>query len=173
LLNQRGFKLQQRAEEGETIEGYWVFVGGLTSDEDVNDVVARLQKNGIPDAHVMKNFSTNRRISVGMFSTQERAEKRANAVKALGLSPEVGERKFPGTVYWVDVALASLDQKPPPEYLFADIGHARVEMQPCPAGLTPGNHGGPGSQPANDGGNGTDKVLPRTTVASAPLRTQH
>ena len=173
LLNQRGFKLQQRAEEGETIEGYWVFVGGLTSDQDVNDLEARLQQNGIPDAHVMKNFSTNRRISVGMFSTRERAEKRANAVKAMGLEPEVGERKFPGTVYWVDVALTSPDQKPPPEYLFADIGRARVEMQPCPPGLTPGSHGAPGSQPANDGGNGTDKVLPRTTVASAPLRTQH
>jgi cell division septation protein DedD len=166
LLTQRGYKLQQRAEEGETIEGYWVFVGGLTSDQDVNEVVARLEKNGIADAHVMKNFSTNRRISIGMFSTQERAEKRANAVKALGLSPEVGERKFPGTVYWVDVALASAEQKPPAEYLFADIGHARVEMQPCPAGLVPGK----GGQPSNDGG---DKVLPRTTVASAPLVIQH
>jgi hypothetical protein len=168
LLTQRGFKLQQRAEEGETIEGYWVFVGGLSSDQDVNDVVARLQKNGITDAHVMKNFSTNRRISVGMFSTQDRAEKRAKAVKDMGLEAEVGERKFPGTVYWVDVALTSPDQKPPPEYLFADIGRARVEMQPCPAGLTPGNHG---PQPSND--DGSDKALPRTTVASAPLRSQH
>ncbi len=161
LLTQRGFKLQQRAEEGETIEGYWVFVGGLTSDEDVTDVVARLEKNGFTDAHVMKNFSTNRRISVGMFSTRDRADKRAAAVKAMGLSPEVGERKFPGTIYWVDVALASPDQKPP-EYLFADIGNGRVEMQPCPAGLT---------QPQNDGG--SDKVLPRTTVASAPAGTRH
>jgi hypothetical protein len=105
-----------------------------------------------------------------MFSTQERAEKRANAVKAMGLSPEVGERKFPGTVYWVDVALASPEQKPPAEYLFADIGRARVAMQPCPAGLTPGNRG---SQPSNDAAQGADKVLPRTTVASAPLGSQH
>jgi hypothetical protein len=151
LLTQRGFKLEQRAEEGETIEGYWVFVGGMTSDEEVNDVVARLEKNGFTDAHVMKNFSTNRRISVGMFSTRERADKRAAAVKAMGLAPEVGERKFPGTIYWVDVALASPDQKPP-EYLFADIGHSRVQMQPCPA--------------ANQ------KIeVPRTTVASAPAQT--
>jgi hypothetical protein len=136
LLTQRGFKLQQRAEEGETIEGYWVFVGGLSSEQDVNEVVAQLEKNGFTDAHVMNNFSTNRRISVGMFSTRERAEKRAAAIKAIGLSPEVGERKFPGTVYWVDVALASADDKPP-EYLFADIGHTQVEMQPCPTALRP------------------------------------
>jgi cell division septation protein DedD len=154
LLTQRGFKLQQRAEEGETIEGYWVFVGGLTSDQDVNDVVARLEQHGFTDAHVMKNFSTNRRISVGMFSTQERAEKRAAAVKAIGLAPEVGERRFPGTVYWVDVALTSPEQKPPQEYLFTDIGRAGGQMQPCPAGLTPVN-----PAPA---------VSQRTTVASAP-----
>jgi len=136
LLTQRGFKLQQRAEEGETIEGYWVFVGGLSSDQDVNEVVAQLEGNGFTDAHVMKDFSTNRRISVGMFSTRERADKRAAAIKAIGLSPEVGERKFPGTVYWVDVALASADDKPP-DYLFADIGHTRVEMHPCPTSLRP------------------------------------
>ncbi len=158
LLAQRGFHLQQRAEEGETIEGYWVFVGGMSSDAEVDEVVARLGKSGFADAHVMKNFSTNRRISVGMFSTRERAQKRAAAVKNLGLEPEVGERKFPGTVYWVDVALTSAAQKPPPEYLFADIGHARVEMQPCPAGLRPEE---------------VTRVLPRTTVASAPARPQH
>src|SRR5262245_18187409 len=32
LLTQRGFRLRQRAEEGEAIEGYWVFVGGMQSD---------------------------------------------------------------------------------------------------------------------------------------------
>ena len=154
LLTQRGFELQQRAEEGETIEGYWVFVGGLTSDQDVNEVVGRLEKNGFTDAHVMKNFSTNRRISVGMFSTRDRADKRAAAVKAMGLSPEVGERKFPGTIYWVDVALSAPDQKPPPLYLFTDIGNTRIEMPPCPVSLTPGNSGSSASQ--------------RTTIATAP-----
>lgn len=154
LLTQRGFKLQQRAEEGETIEGYWVFVGGMSSDDEVDDVVARLEKNGFTDAHVMKNFSTNRRISVGMFSTRDRADKRAAAVKAMGLSPEVGERKFPGTIYWVDVALASADDKQPPLYLFADIGNTRVQMLPCAVTLTPGNSSAPLSE--------------RTTIASAP-----
>jgi hypothetical protein len=165
LLTQRGFHLQQRAEEGETIEGYWVYVGGLQTDDEVGKVVERLDKGGFTDAHVMKNFSTNRRISVGMFSTRERAEKRAAAVKAMGLEPEVGERKFPGTVYWVDVALTSAAQKPPPEYLFADIGHAKVEMQPCPAGLRPGE------QAKSDDPGAVERGMPRTTVASA--KTQH
>ncbi|MFL6602473.1 MAG: SPOR domain-containing protein [Steroidobacteraceae bacterium] len=163
LLTQRGFHLQQRAEEGETIEGYWVFVGGLDSDQDVAQVVSRLGKSGFSDAHVMKNYSTNRRISVGMFSSRERAEKRAAAIRNMGLQPEVGERKFPGTVYWVDVAL----KRGPgykqllPDYLLADIGHAKVAMQPCPAGLRPLE-----PRPADTDGEGLG--LPRTTVASAP-----
>jgi hypothetical protein len=167
LLTQRGFHLQQRAEEGETIEGYWVFVGDLPSDDEVNKVVDRLEKSGFTEAHVMKNYSTNRRISVGMFSTRERAEKRAAAVKAMGLEPEVGERKFPGTVYWVDVALTSRAQKPPPEYLFADIGHAKVQMQPCPVGLRAQDREGvPAPATPSDQGDRVTRVLPRTTVAS-------
>lgn len=170
ILAQRGFHLQQRAEEGETIEGYWVFVGGLQSDAELNQVVDRLDKSGFTDAHVMKNYSTNRRISVGLFSTRERAEKRAAAVKAMGLEPEVGERRFPGTVYWVDVALASAAQKPPPEYLFADIGRGRVQMLPCPVGVRPQQQPDDAS---GDERNGITRVLPRTTVARAPARTEH
>jgi hypothetical protein len=168
LLTQRGFSLRQRAEEGETIEGYWVFVGGMQSDDDVNGLVARLEKSGFTDAHVMRNYSTNRRVSVGMFSSRERAEKRAAAVRNLGLQPEIGERRFPGTVYWVDVVLERGPgfKQLPPEYSFADIGHAKVQMQPCPAGLRP-------REPLPDtlDEDGVMKGLPRTTVASAPRAT--
>jgi hypothetical protein len=151
LLTQRGFSLRQRAEEGESIEGYWVFVGGMESDDEVGRVVDRLARNGFTDAHIMRNYSTNRRVSVGMFSTRERAEKRATAVKNMGLQPEIAERKFPGTIYWVDVTLQRGPgfKQLPPEYSFADIGHSKVQMQPCP----------PQQQTAS---------LPRTTVASAP-----
>jgi hypothetical protein len=169
LLTQRGFNLRQRAEEGETIEGYWVFVGGMQSDDEVEQVVARLEKSGFTDAHVMKNYSTNRRVSVGMFTTRDRAEKRATAVGKLGLQPEIGERKFPGTVYWVDVTLKRGPgfKQLPPEYSFTDIGHAKVQMQPCPPGVRPLEQGAPAVEPGDDG-DGTVWPLPRTTVASAP-----
>ena len=169
LLTQRGFHLQQRAEEGETIEGYWVFVGGMESDDDVVRIVGRLEKSGFTDAHVMKNYSTNRRVSVGMFSTRERAEQRAAAVRNMGLLPEIGERRFPGTIYWVDVALArgSGSKQPLPDYLLTDIGHAKVTTQPCPTGVRPAEPGVPMRAPADDS-DGVTWAVPRTTVASAP-----
>ena len=165
LLAQRGFRLSQRAEEGETIEGYWVFVGGMQSDDEVNRVVDRLSRSGFTDAHVMKNYSTGRRVSVGMFSARSGAEKRAAAVRRMGLEPEIGERKFPGTLYWVDVTLPrgpGLKQLPP-EYSFADIGHSKVQMQPCPHGVKPIEPEDPTEEQE-----GTPWRLPRTTVASAP-----
>ena len=168
LLSNRGFPLVQRAEEGETIEGYWVFVGGMQSEDDVKGVVERLEKNGFTDAHIMmKSASANRRVSVGMFTSRDRAEKRAAAVKRMGLEAEVGERKFPGTVYWVDVTLKKGVQTLPPEYAFAELGQAKVGIQPCPPGARPSEPGviGPG-----DEGDGVTRRLPRTTVATGPKR---
>ena len=173
LLTQRGFSLRQRAEEGETIEGYWVFVDGMQSDDEVQRVFARLEKSGFTDAHVMKNYTTthNRRVSVGMFTSPERAEKRAEAIRDMGLQPEIGERQFPGTVYWVDVAVKSGPgyKHLPPEYFFADIGHASVHMRPCPRGTQPGEPDAPTATPGDDG-DGIPWSTPRTTVASAPSK---
>jgi hypothetical protein len=165
MLNSRGFHLRQRAEEGETIEGYWVFVGDMESDDEVSRVADRLEKSGFKDAHVMKNFSTNRRVSVGMFSTRERAEKRAAAVKGMGLAAEIGERRFPGTVYWVDVTRTLGEPALPPEYSFTEIGHSKVVMQSCPPSLRPVE---PGTTEPGEQGDGITRSLPRTTVASAP-----
>ncbi len=168
LLTQRGFQLHQRAEEGETIDGYWVFVGGMQSDDEVKRTVDRLARSGITDAHIMKNYSTNRRVSVGMFSTRARAEKRAAAVQNMGLQPEIGERKFPGTVYWVDVALSrTADPRTlPSEYAFEEIGGGTIGTQPCPPRVRPGEPTGPGAAPEDE--DGVMRRLPRTTVASAP-----
>jgi hypothetical protein len=165
LLSQRGFQLRQRAEEGETIEGYWVFVGGMQSDADVNEVVSRLEKSGFTDAHVMKNYSANnRRVSVGMFSTRARAERRAAAVKNMGFEPEIGERRFPGTIYWVDVDSGPGESKLPHGYTFTDIGLAKVEMHPCAPGVRPAESDS-GSDTERDG---LTPELPQTKIASAP-----
>ena len=42
LLRERGFSPRQRAEPGETWDGYWVFVGGLKSAADETKLVTAL-----------------------------------------------------------------------------------------------------------------------------------
>jgi hypothetical protein len=133
LLRERGFDPRQRAEQGETWEGYWVSVGGLRTTADESKLLKALGRAGIRDARVMPDEPGGRRVSVGLFSERERADRRAEAVKKLGYSAEVTERKQPGTVYWVDMDIGSSGRAVPTEGLLSleDSG-SRIEIRVCP-----------------------------------------
>jgi hypothetical protein len=137
LLRERGFNPRQRAEQGEAWEGFWVYVGGLKTAADETKVMKALERAGMNDAHAMPEASDGRRVSVGLFSEKDRAEKRAQAVKRLGFAAQVEERKQAGTVYWVDMDLGSNERTVPTEGLLSveDAG-ARLEIRVCP-GSTP------------------------------------
>ncbi|MGH8241450.1 MAG: SPOR domain-containing protein, partial [Steroidobacteraceae bacterium] len=133
LLRERGFSPRQRAEQGETWDGYWVFVGGLQSAADETKLVSALTKAGISDAHAMPETGNVRRVSVGLFSERVRAQKRAQAVQRLGYTAEVAERKQPGSVYWVDLELNANDRTVPTEGLLSLEGAgSRLEIRVCP-----------------------------------------
>ena len=75
-----------------------------------------------------------RRISVGLFSERAGADRRARAVKKLGLEPEVTERTQAGTVYWIDLSLGASDRAVPTDGLLsAEEGNSRIEVRVCPA----------------------------------------
>lgn len=133
-LRGKGFTPTQRSEEGEISKGFWVYIGGLKSDVEVARVLRILEQASIQDAHLMPESGEAGRISVGLFSERQRADRRAQAVQKLGLQTEVTERKLPGTVFWQDVVLpagaAALPALDP-----ADEGAgSRIETLPCPAG---------------------------------------
>ncbi len=148
LLRERGFTPRQRAEQGETWEGYWVFVGGLKSAADETKLVTALTRAGLSDAHAMPETDSGRRVSVGLFSERDRAEKRAQAVKKLGFAAEVAERKQPGTVYWVDLELGANERTVPTEGLLSieDAG-SRLEIRVCPVSAPAPTPGRPPSSP--------------------------
>lgn len=133
LLHDRGFDPHQRAEQGEMWKGYWVYVDGLKSPAEETKVLKALEGAGISDAHVMPQAESGRRISIGLFSERDRAEKRAQAAKRLGFTAEITERKQPGTVYWVDLDLGASDRTVPTEGLLSleDAG-SRLEIRVCP-----------------------------------------
>lgn len=134
-LSERGYTAVQRTEDGEKVDGYWVYVTGMKTEQDVATVIDKLQQGGFTDARAMNMKSpgsAGRRVSVGLFSKRDRAERRAWAVQhSIGLQPEIGERTFPGTVYWVDVD-ARLGVPELASGLTSSDDLLRVGMQECP-----------------------------------------
>jgi hypothetical protein len=165
LLRERGFDPRQRAEQGDTWEGFWVYVGGLGSAEDETKLMKALEKAGIKDARAMAaEAESGRRVSVGLFSERDRAESRAQAVKRLGYEAEITERRQAGAVYWIDLELGSVDRAVPTEGLLSleDSG-SRLEIRVCPAGES-----GPSSTPAQPAPLPRD-ARPAATTADAGL----
>jgi hypothetical protein len=135
LLKGKGFEPRQRAEEGGSSEGYWVYVGGLKSEADADQALVALEHGGIKDAVLMpESAEGGRRLSLGMFSERAHAEKRAQSVRAqTGVETEIAERKLSGTVYWIDVAAPSGTNTMPLQEILADGVSSSVGVQACPA----------------------------------------
>jgi hypothetical protein len=134
-LQQKGFTPRRRSAEGEVSKGFWVFIGGLKSDHDVQGVLRTLEQSHVDDARVMPDTGDVHQVSIGLFSDRDRAEHRAQLVRKVGLEPEVAERKVPGTVLWMDVDVPPGTAVPNPRDLASQgtaAGTAAVQVVPCP-----------------------------------------
>ncbi len=135
-LQEQGFSPRQRSTEGEVSKGFWVYIGGLKADHDVQQVLRTLEQSHVDDARVMPDTGDIHQVSVGLFSDRERADHRAQVVQKLGLQPEVAERKVPGMVFWMDVDVPAGAAAPNPQDLSsqqaAAAGSAAVQLVPCP-----------------------------------------
>lgn len=139
LLQQKGLNPRQRTAHGEVSKGFWVYLGDLKSDRDVAEVLRTLEQSHVDDAHVMPDTGDTHRVSVGLFSQRDRAERRAQSLRKLGLDPQVAERKLPGTVFWIDVSVPPGTPEPTPA-TFATTGAVpHLETLPCPDGAAPPN----------------------------------
>jgi cell division septation protein DedD len=105
-LREKGLIPRQRVEKGEISKGFWVYIGGLKTDGEVAQVLRTLEQSHVDDAQVMPDGGDAHKVSVGLFSERERADRRAGSIQKLGLQPEVAERKLPATVFWMDVDVA-------------------------------------------------------------------
>lgn len=132
-LRAAGFEPRQRLVQGEIWTGYWVSVQGLPSREAVEDAVKRLNANGVSDVYMMPGSDSQNVLSLGVFSDHQRAQRRVDEVRALGLSPRIDDRKRAGAVYWIDVELQEPGQTIDSSLLKSDPGKiTRLEMRACP-----------------------------------------
>jgi hypothetical protein len=131
ILKAKGFEPRQRAAVGDLLAQYWVSVVGAKSDADALRVLKTLSEHGIKDAEAMPD-DPNHVISVGLFTDREHAQKRADAVRQLGLAADISERQLPAAVYWVDLTPEVGHHAVPLQALFAAGVNTKIGVQPCP-----------------------------------------
>ncbi len=133
-LRAAGFQPRQRMEQGEIWAGYWVSVQGLATRDAAEAALKTLTANGIGDVYVMPGSDPPNVLSLGVFSDYQRAQRRLDEVRAIGLTPRIDDRKRAGSVYWIDVELMEPGQSIDSSIFQTDPGKiTRLEMRACPA----------------------------------------
>jgi hypothetical protein len=133
-LRNAGFQPRQRMEQGEIWAGYWVSVQGLATREAAEAALKTLSANGIADVYLMPGSDPPNVLSLGVFSDYQRAQRRVDEVRAIGLTPRIDDRKRAGSVFWIDVDLQEPGQDIDSSIFQSDPGKiTRLEMRACPA----------------------------------------
>jgi hypothetical protein len=132
-LKGAGFEPRQRLEQGELWVGYWVSVQNFESREAAEAALKSLIDSGVSDVYLMPGSEPANVLSLGVFSDYQRAQRRAEEIRILGLEPRIDDRKRAGSVYWVDVDLPEPGQVVDTSIFQTDPGKiTRLELRPCP-----------------------------------------
>jgi hypothetical protein len=154
VLLAKGFAPQQRVAEAPAVRRLWVYLDQFRSDATEMRVLHRLEGAGIDDAEAMPAAAGDRRVSLGLFADNAKAQSRIKAVRAMGFHPLTAERLLPGTVYWLDLTLPNSSTPVPLKDLSAlepGGGGSAISVRSCASAQsavapTP-QKGPPGSSP--------------------------
>lgn len=91
-----------RETGGQIRSGFWVYLPPFESRGAAKEVENELRARGVRDLFIVTASENENAISLGLFSTPERADQRAAEIGRLGYSPRVAERFRDATVHWVD-----------------------------------------------------------------------
>jgi hypothetical protein len=112
-----------------------VSIQGLPTRDEAESALKTLTANGIADVYVMPGNDPPNVLSLGVFSDYQRAQRRLDEVRALGLTPRIDDRKRSGSVYWIDVELQEPGQVIDSSIFQTDARKiTRLEMRSCPSG---------------------------------------
>jgi hypothetical protein len=137
LLRENELDPRQRAGEGVVWKGFWVTLEGVPDRATANAIIERLRRAGIADAYAMPGDGRDVTISLGLFSERQRALRRLDDAKAVGIAPRIVDRERAGTVYWIDLDVVPPATLPDAARLQGEAGRIlRLEANPCPSGLT-------------------------------------
>jgi hypothetical protein len=128
-MRTRGWQPRDRSVDSSVADGYWVYIGQLTAAAQ-RAVLARLNAAGIHDAASMTQPEQSDRVSVGYFSDQSHAVRRAEQVRALGFKPVLDVHQRTVSVHWLDVDLKNMDPDLQPKQF---QNGAPLQVADCPA----------------------------------------
>ena len=132
LLRENELEPRQRAREGVVWKGFWVTLGGVPNRAAADQIIERLRRAGVADAYVMPADGSDVTISLGLFSERQRALRRLDDAKAIGLDPRIVDRERTGTVYWIDVDVVPPAELPDAARLQGEVGRIlRLEVKSC------------------------------------------
>lgn len=133
-LSAGGFSPRQRLEQGELWVGYWVSVQNLANRDAAEEALQRLADAGITDVYLMPGTDPANVLSLGVFSDFQRAQRRVQEAQALGLQPQIDDRKRAGSVYWIDADLTEPGQAIDTSIFQTDPRKImRLELRECPS----------------------------------------
>lgn len=132
-LQTAGYFSRQRVDQGDVWLGYWVSVQNLATREAAETALSELGRNGIADAYILPGSEPANVLSLGVFNDAARAQRRVEEISALGFDAVLADRRRAGSVYWVDVDLASPGAMFDPAILQTQPGKiVRLEFRACP-----------------------------------------
>jgi hypothetical protein len=132
-LRTAGFSPRQRLEQGELWVGYWVSVQNFPNRDAAEEALEKLGANGITDVYLMPGAEPANVLSLGVFSDFQRAQRRVEEVRALGMQPQIDDRKRAGSVYWIDADLREPGQAIDTGIFQTDPRKImRLELRACP-----------------------------------------
>ena len=130
-LTDSGYASLPRQQTVAVPDGYWVYLEGPSTDVGERRLLDRLRKGGFADAAAVGEPGS-RRVSLGIFSDEQRAALQSERVARLGLLPQIEAREKSGTTIWLDLTLKT--GAPPLEGQKFQAGDTELEFRPCPAG---------------------------------------
>jgi hypothetical protein len=127
-MRTHGWAARDRTVDSSVADGYWVYIGELTAAAQ-RSVLTRLNAAGIHDAAAMTQPEQSDRVSVGFFSDQTHAVRRAEQVRQLGFKPVLDLHQRSVSVHWLDVDLKASDADLQPKQFQSSTA---LQVADCP-----------------------------------------
>ncbi|MEX0732204.1 MAG: SPOR domain-containing protein [Aquisalimonadaceae bacterium] len=96
-----GARARIMAEEDRRSIGYWVYLPPRSSLEDARRDMSRLQEAGVSDVALVSESGMSNAVSLGVYGSRERAERRRIFIENLGFPARAEQRFRSQTLYRV------------------------------------------------------------------------